>query len=244
MKNLIELFNIKNGDIVSIVGSGGKTSLLFELAKELKKNYKVLVSTSTRLLMPSIDEYDYLYTDLESYKKNKPDNYTGITVISKTIDDTKKLIGIDEEQLKTLIPDFDIILLEADGSKKLPLKGWKNHEPPVLNSSTITIGVLPVNLLNKKVSREFIYAFDEFNILTEFSEYINFETIGKICSDKNGLFKNSKGQLYLYLNKADTNEQIFASRELSKYLQEFIINKPFNFKICLGSLKKGVYYEC
>lgn len=245
MKSLTEIFNIKKGDVVSIVGSGGKTSLLYKLAKELKNHYKVLVSTSARILMPTDDCYDYLYTSVNNYITNKPDNLLGITIVSKDINkETNKLIGIDDRDLDILIQDFDIILLEADGSKKLPLKGWKDHEPPVLNKTTKTIGVMPANLINKKVSKEFIYGFDEFNILTDNSEYINFEAIGKILINKNGIFKNSKGRQYLFLNKADTDEEISVSLELSKYLKKVIISETFKFKICFGSLKKGVYYEC
>lgn len=244
MKTLEEIFNINKGDVVSIVGSGGKTSLLFKLAEELKYKYKVLVSTSAKILMPSDDCYDYLFLNVNSYFNNRPNNSIGITVISKDINsETNKLIGINDKDLEVLISDFDVILLEADGSKKLPIKGWKNHEPPVLNMTTKTIGVMPADLINKKISKEFIYGFDEFNILTDNSEYINFRTIGRICSEKNGIFKNSKGCLYIFLNKADTNEVITISKELSNYLNEFIICETCNFKICFGSLKKGVYYE-
>lgn len=246
MIKLTELFNINKGDIVSIVGSGGKTTLLFQLAMELRNEYNVLVSTSTRIFEPSTDYYDYLYTDIESYVKNKNlIRKNSVTVVSKSIDtETKKLIGIDDNDLDILINDFDIILLEADGSRNLPLKGWKKHEPPVLNKTNKTIGIIPVNLINKKTDKAFIYGFDEFNILTDFSEYIDFEAIGKICSSYEGLFKNSKGSLHLFLNKADAEEEFQVSKELSKYLKEFTVDKSFKFKICFGSLEKGVYYEC
>lgn len=244
MKKLTEIFNIQKGDIVSIVGSGGKTSLLFKLAQELKNDYNVLISTSTRLKIPKAADYDYLYYNLDSYIKNKNNTNKGITVISKDIDiNSNKLIGINEEILNILKANFDIVLLEADGSKKLPLKGWKSYEPPVLEMTTKTIGVMPVNLINKKVDKDFIYGFDEFNILTDFSEYISFEAIGKICSRDNGLFKNSKGQLYLFLNKADNCEDIKNAKKINSYFKQAIINRPYNFKIIYGSLKNGMYYE-
>lgn len=245
MKKITEIFNINKGDVVSIVGSGGKTTLLFQLAKELKEEYRVLVSTSTKIHKPTDGYYDYLYTNLKSYIDDKPSKANGITVISKDINAEKnKLIGISDEDLNILISDFDIILLEADGARELPLKGWKSHEPPVLKKTNKTIGIIPVNIINKRASRQFIYGFNEFNILTDKSEYINFEAIGKICSNKGGLFKNSKGSLYLFLNKADTDEEISVSKELSNYLKMHIVDKPFNFKISFGSLEKGVYYEC
>ena len=239
MINLREIFNIKKGDVVSIVGSGGKSTLLFKLAEELKNEYKVLVSTSARILMPSKEQYDYLYADLSDYLKEKDLYKNGIYVISKSFDFVhNKMMGIDNEDLDFIIDDFDIVLLEADGSRNMPIKGWKNHEPPILNKTNKTIGVFPANFINKKKDKNFIYGFDEFNILTDNCEYINFEAIGKICSNEDGIFKNSKGELYLFLNKAETREEICVSRELSLYLKECFLN----FNISFGSLEKGVYY--
>lgn len=247
MKKLTELFNIRKGDVVSIVGSGGKTTMLFKLAKELKDEYRVLVSTSTKIGKPSGDDCDYLYVDVENYV-NRSDSNTGnngITVVSKSINlGNNKLIGIDDGDLNVLIDDFDIVLLEADGSRKMPIKGWKDNEPPILNRTNKTIGIIPADFINKKTSSDFVYGFNEFNILTDYSEYVDFESIGKICSKENGLFKNSSGRLFLYLNKADTEEKVILSRELSKYLKEFIVGKPLDFEICAGSLEKGSYYEC
>lgn len=245
MKSLTEIFNIKKGDVVSIVGSGGKTSLLYKLSEELRNEYRVMVSTSARILMPTSGCYDFLHEDIESYFRSKPNNLNGVTVVAKKINrDSNKLMGIGNEDLDKLLPHFDIVLLEADGSKKLPIKGWKSHEPPVLIKTTKSIGVFPANFINKEVKQDFIYGFDEFNILTDNSEYINFETMAKICFNKNGLFKNSMGSLYLFLNKADTHEVAAVCEELSDYLNNQMVNKTIKFKVCFGSLKNGVYYEC
>ncbi len=239
MKNLASIFNIKKGDIVSIVGSGGKTTLLFQLASELKDNYCILVSTSTKIYKPS-DEYD-VYTTINDYVNNFNKKNKSITVIARDINiENNKLIGISNEDLDILKNSFDIILLEADGSKGLPLKGWKEHEPVILKKSNKTIGIIPANLINKKIEKNLVYGFDEFNMLIDNSQYFDFEAIRKICINNNGLFKNSEGSLYLFLNKADTEEDIKNTKELSAYLKKY----NHNFNISCGSLKKGEYYEC
>ena len=243
MISLKELFHINKGDIISIVGTGGKTSLMFKLANELKSDLNVLVSTSTKIKIPSPDKYNYLYTNIDSYLNNIRASKNGLTVISKGINKkTNKLVGINDSDLDLLIPYFDIIFLEADGSKELPLKGWKSHEPPVLRKTSKTIGVMPANLINKKAEKHLIYGLEEFNKLTDNSEYVNFEVIKKICTNKEGIFKNSKGNLYLFFNKAETKKEIELMRELSKYLKVSVVNKPLSFNICFGSLKKGVFY--
>ena len=45
--NLIDTFKINNKDIITIIGAGGKTSLMFSASSLLRNDYKVLVTTTT-----------------------------------------------------------------------------------------------------------------------------------------------------------------------------------------------------
>jgi len=244
MKSLIELFDLNKGDIVSIVGTSGKTTLLYQLGKELKKQYNVLLTTSTKIIRPSEENYDYIYTCMEDYMSNKIKVKNGITVLSKNINtDNQKLLGIDDNELEMVINNYDIAVIEADGSRKLPLKGWKKHEPPILLRTNKTIGVFPIDVLGKNVSSDIIYGYEEFKCFVNNKDKIDNEVVGKICSDKNGIFKNSKGKLYFYINKVDTDEDLNDAFKLTEYLKNLIVGNPFCFKICIGSLKTGVFYE-
>ena len=49
MAMLRDFLDIKKGDIVSFVGGGGKTSLMLMLAKELRQEFRVAVTTTTRM---------------------------------------------------------------------------------------------------------------------------------------------------------------------------------------------------
>lgn len=240
--NTHDLFNIEEGNIVSIVGSGGKTTLLFYLAKELKQNYNVLVTTSAKILKPSIERYDYLFTNVENFINSNLKCKNNITVISKSINETNnKLIGIDDDDLEKLINYFDVILIEADGSKTLPLKGWKNHEPPVLKKSNKTIGIIPVSVLGMNIDSSFIYGYEEFKKLAGTNTTVNEDTIKNICISENGIFKNSHQEKYLFINQVDTNLDLEKSFKLADYLCENIEN--IDFKIVIGSLYKEKFYE-
>lgn len=242
-KTLKEIFNINKGDVISIAGSGGKTTLLFHLAEELKEQYHVLVTTSTKIFNPSSKGYP-LYTSLDSYFNNNIASLNGVKVVSKAIDyDRNKLIGIDDNDLEKIINDFDITIIEADGSRNLPLKGWKDNEPVILSRTNKTIGIIPIDMLFKNIDENSIYGFEELKKLIGNIEYIDCEAIGKICSNRNGLFKNSRGNLYLYINKADKEDDVKKALYLSDYLKKFIVGKPYNFKICFGSLEQGEFYE-
>jgi len=173
MKTLVELFNVKKGDVISIVGTGGsivgtggKTTLLYQMGNELRNLYKLLLTTSTKIIKPSNENYDYIYTCMEDYINDKTNikiRNCGIILLSSAINnDNNKLIGIEDNDLHMVINDFDIAVIEADGSRKLPLKGWKKHEPKVLLQTNKTIGVFPVKVLGEKINSDEIYNYEEF----------------------------------------------------------------------------------
>jgi probable selenium-dependent hydroxylase accessory protein YqeC len=244
MDYLKDIFELCQNDIVSIVGSGGKTTLMFKIGNELRYQYKVLLSTSAKIMVPRRECYEHIYTCLDDYKKDRLNVDKGITILSKTVDyERNKLIGIDDYDLQCVADDYYVVVIEADGSRRLPLKGWKSHEPVVLNMTNKTIGVIPGDMLDKRINRDNIYGFEEFKDFLGSEDVFNNVVVGRICSSEVGIFKNSKGKRYLFINKIDDEKDLKRVIELAKYLDEFIKNKPFDFKICYGSLKKGLYYE-
>ena len=58
-------------DVISIVGAGGKTTVLNLMAKNISRRSKVLLSTTTKMKLPSINEYDVLIINKENFKKYK-----------------------------------------------------------------------------------------------------------------------------------------------------------------------------
>lgn len=240
--NTHDLFNIEMGNIISIVGSGGKTTLLLFLAAELSHNYNVLVTTSAKIFKPSINQYDSIFTNVESFINSNLINKNNITVISKSINESNnKLIGIDDNDLEKLINYFDVILIEADGSNKLPLKGWKNHEPPVLKKTNKIIGIIPVSVLGRNIDNSFIYGYDEFKKIAGNNSQVDEETIKNICISENGIFKNSTGEKYLFINQADTEQDKEKSIKIADYIYKNIEN--IDFKIVIGSLHEEKFYE-
>ena len=69
-----ELLKIKKNDIISITGSGGKTTLMEKLAEELKQKGRVLVTTTTKIRRPSEESVDFIFDSFEEYKKMNNSN--------------------------------------------------------------------------------------------------------------------------------------------------------------------------
>ena len=57
---------------------------------------------------------------------------------------------------------FRLLLLEADGSRMLPLKGWGPQEPVVPDFTTATIGVIPVHLLGRSLDSRHVHRWPVF----------------------------------------------------------------------------------
>jgi probable selenium-dependent hydroxylase accessory protein YqeC len=53
MQFAYDSLNLKNGGVISLVGAGGKTALMFRLARELSKDGdRVLTTTTTKIFIP------------------------------------------------------------------------------------------------------------------------------------------------------------------------------------------------
>lgn len=234
---LSDCLEIKVNDFVSIVGSGGKTTMLFMLADELYngKN-KILATASTRIGRKQIpDDYKLLFTS----RCALPHSFDyGKYAIFKELSNEGKVLSLTPEELCALSKSFQNTIIEADGSKMKYLKGWSEYEPVVPNATTKTIGVINFKQLGKPINNENVHRADIFAMDTgaEIGDIISFEHIKAIIAGKNGLFKSAKGKKILFLNLYDTNLGI--AEEFCKFAMNAL---NFVDKIVCGNLHSGIY---
>lgn len=227
--NLTTLLNIRKDSVTSIVGSGGKTTLMFRLAEELRDKGKVLVTTTTKIYVPEKSQYDYLVVGEEPLDKG-----LGVYVYGREINSENKLTAIVEETLCSFKNSFDYVVIEADGSKGKPLKGWRKDEPVVSGFTSITIGIIDGQSFGMHINEDNIHSLDKF--LGNHEGKVMEEDLIKVIFNPEGLFNNSKGRRMLFINKVD-NEEIHI--RLSGLLSEIInknIHEKLLDKILIGSL--------
>lgn len=236
---LKDLLGLYKGCVVSITGAGGKTSLMFALGEELRKDYKVLVTTTTKIFMPLREKYDFLYL-----LKNKDMEYrcrvdNGIYVVGKYSSEEGKLIGLDCGELSSESEYFDFILIEADGSKRKPLKGWKENEPVICGGTGMTIGVLDIQSVGLRVNEENIHRVDRFSNITgaKIGEKVEIEHIESMIFHPEGLFKASAGERILYINKVENDEDSENLNRLMEVIRDR--NKGYITKAISGSVIQG-----
>lgn len=224
-------FALGQGETVALIGCGGKTTLMFRLAAENRRR-RTVVTTTTHIAMPAAGLVDCLMT--APYRQVP----VGITLAAGGILDGK-VTAISEAGLYAL-RDADLLLIEGDGSKGLPLKGWAAHEPVVPEAATLTIGVCVAHPIGRPLSEENVHRPDRFESLTG-------AVMGEICapahiaamiSGAQGLFQKARGRRALFIN------QIEDARDRAK-AQAVLAALPSDFRrtlhaIVLGSAQRGV----
>lgn len=239
--SLKDLLNLKKGDVISIVGAGGKTTFMYSLAEELRGENRVLVTTTTKIYMPSKKYYDFITINESNFNKYNYEKTNGIYLYGSYLNEENKIIGLDTELLKAQLPYFDYILVEADGSKRKSIKGWKDDEPVISKNTHKTIGILSIDALGKKVNAENVHRLYEFKSITNSkeNEIVTEKHLTSLVFHNKGLFKDSKGEKVLFINKVDgENELILAQRVAANILEN---NHNYVDKIIIGSLKNKQY---
>ncbi|WP_406243788.1 selenium cofactor biosynthesis protein YqeC [Tissierella carlieri] len=229
--------DIDKAEMLSFVGGGGKTTTIFELAKEfISLNKKILISTTTKVFTPLKEEYNYLFLkDID--KDFNPLNAT-ITIFGEEIKNGK-LEGISSEKLEEIFARniFDIILIEADGSKRKPIKAPGNHEPVIPTTSTKTIGVIGLDSLGKAIDEDTVHRPELLCQMVGKNFIIDEEVIVKLVLDKNGLFKNASRDKILLLNKANDEIKICKAKRIRRILKD----KHFN-NVAIADVKEKKFY--
>jgi probable selenium-dependent hydroxylase accessory protein YqeC len=227
--------SLERGAVVSIVGAGGKTSLMFQLAREMRSVWKVLVSTTTRILVPEEKCYDHL--DLEGslfldQQPSAPGLYVGgrLDLLPGKPD---KIKGVDSKIFDVAAKQFDLILLEADGASCKPLKGWNATEPVISSSTTHTIGVVDIQCLGKEVNGELVHRLELFSDLTGAlpGQKLQLEHLASVVLSDDGLFRKSRGKKILYINKVESLPDMVNTARLKELCPEL--------QVVFGSLRAG-----
>ena len=216
--------------IITFIGSGGKTSLIWLLARCLAGNpqRKILVTPSTKMFPPSEKYYAHYFV--------KPPGAAeaGITLAGKYNRTTGKLESFALPELERSAALFDLVLIEGDGSRELPLKGWAEYEPVVPACTDYTIGIIPLWPLGMVLSEKIIFRLPEFCALcgAQPGDTLTPEHLAAVIGGNEGcrsLFSAGRGSQILFLNCREMPAEPYLSGEIINLLNE-------NFKRTLHTI--------
>ena len=221
--------------VIAIIGCGGKTTFIESLAYECRHK-KVLVTPTTKIL-PMYRDDIVLCTSFEECLSHKAVN--GIQCLGVMNETTGKLEALREEMLEKIIPQYDLVLLEADGSCGLSCKGWLPNEPVIPWFSTHTIGIVTFYALGKPADSDIVLRLKEFLKLTglEQGEPITQKALADMVCGTNGMFHNGAGRQSIFVNQVE-DDAIAALAE--KWLKGIEESFPGRFAcLAYGSARKN-----
>ena len=121
--DIFALLGVERG-VTALIGGGGKTTLMYTLAEELRHRGTVVVTTSTHIQRP--EQYPVL-TAADDVAAALAE-HGAVCVASESPEGKLCAPALSFEALAALA---DFVLVEADGSKRLPLKAHAPHEPVI-----------------------------------------------------------------------------------------------------------------
>jgi len=237
--SVTDYLNITNGSVVAVVGCGGKTSLVELMADRLREK-KVLISTTTKIFPPKMKDI-VLCATLQQCEGHEA--RTGVQCMGLLNRASGKLEALPEALLTALLPRYDVVLLEADGSRGLPCKGWLENEPVVPHYCTHTVGVITMTALGKPAGENTVHRLPEFFALTGVGEgeTITAAALEAMVCAPNGMFKNSAGQRYVIVNQVEDEE---TARIAEAFLRTIKEKYPARFnKLLFGSVHNDAWQD-
>ena len=230
MISLERALRASNFSSIAFIGAGGKTTALFQLARELVKRTPVIVTASSHLggwQIPLADTH--IIVDSPMVLEGLENKLEGIMLITGALDgdrtkplDTESLNWLNRFCKQRSIP----LLVEADGSRQKPLKAWAEHEPPIPNFVEQVVQVVGLAGIGQPLSPEVVHRAETFSALSglRMGETITPDALIRVLTHSDGGQKNvpAGARKTVLLNQADTTElQSIAHRMIAALLSSF-----------------------
>lgn len=206
---------------LALVGAGGKTTALFRLAREFAA--PVLVSASAHLALEQTRLADQHLILHEPAEIEQVWDWIGVGVNLVTGPVVgERTRGLSFDLLSQLADDHrarDIpFLIEADGSRRLPLKAPAPHEPPIPPFVDTVLVVAGLSGIGKDLGTDWVYQPERFADLTgaTLGDPVPPQALARLLLHPQGGLKNipAQAQRVALLNQADTPALQSFAREM------------------------------
>lgn len=157
---LYQALGVTRGDVVALIGAGGKSSVLFNLGHELVElGWRVTATTTTRISLDQLELMPYAVTPRE-----------GIGALAMALDEARFVFVYDEIRSGQVYgpPDSyfsrlldsvnsDVLLVEADQADGLPLKAPYAHEPLIPPETSLVVPMASLAVLGQELDEDHVY---------------------------------------------------------------------------------------
>jgi probable selenium-dependent hydroxylase accessory protein YqeC len=240
---------LKERELIALVGGGGKTTLMFSLARELAScGCRVITGPSTHIFMPREEDTPLvmLQEGRANFKVQVLDallKLGHVTVGRALVNSANKVKGFETGFFSEIFQEEPVhyVIVEADGAKGRPLKAPREHEPVIPDKTTLVVGVMGLDGLGQPLGENVVFQVQRFSEITGLKpgETITERALFSLASHPEGLFKNAPRQAsrVIFLNKCDRLKQ---GLEAEKVVGAFSL-LSFPVRLAWGTLSPQVH---
>lgn len=196
---------------VAFAGAGGKTTALFTLARQLPG--PVICLNTTHLAVDQAQHADihHILTGPGQAARLMENTSSGVLLFSGPEDGRGRLLGVPLEitnEIKATADMLEIpLLIEADGSRRHPLKGPADHEPPIPDWVTQVVYMFGLSVVGRPLTGEHVFRPEIFAQLSgaRLERQVELEHIVRYLVHPQGGMKNvpPNAQKTMFANQSD-----------------------------------------
>lgn len=159
--DLVKALRLTNKTKTALVGSGGKTTAMYQLARDFGS--RVILTTTTHLSLDQLQQADQhiLLKNMGDLSSKEKDLVGDILLFTGPQVETNRMKGPDQEilvQLAELADRWECpLLIEADGARQLPIKAPDDHEPAIPEFVDTVIVMVGLSGLGKPLNEKWIH---------------------------------------------------------------------------------------
>lgn len=148
LTNLASALQVNQGELISLVGGGGKTTTLFNLGEQLAGT--TVLTTTTKMGAEQSSGYPALIDPTDDELRRRL-SQEGRALAWKAADQ-RRAIGVSGATCDRWFTIADNVVVEADGSRKRPFKAPAGHEPVIPTSTTLLVACIGASAFGRPIA--------------------------------------------------------------------------------------------
>lgn len=226
---VIKTLDLKEHEVITLSGGGGKTSIMFTLAEELAlSGFKVAIATTTHIYFPSHGVVDrMLVFEEKELLKHLREAVAGVRIVALGT-------GVQNGRLMSVSPEFicqlaeskivDYILVEADGAARKSFKAPNEYEPVIPDCTTLAFTVVGLDAVGRELNNYNTHRPAQIAALTNLQDGENIQPsdIAEVICHPQGGRKNvpQGARWYPIINKVDERSLYSKANKVAEQMVE------------------------